>query len=810
MGQATSCLGDDRITWTVSFKDDDEKSIQLIRNGSGNQKMVAVTGANGFIGSHIVKLLLAKGYKVRGTVHHPNPHKRAQVDFLKVLPNAAKNLTLHEKDLMHDGCFDDVFQGCDCVFHLASPTLKDQRDMKEPEVDMIKIARFGTLNVLKSCKKHNVSTVVQTSSMCTAIPKTNVPSGGPPDIIYESHWADPDFLMQKGSYYAASKTLAEWDAYEFVNKMSKDSAIRLVRICPCFTVGPMLQNTVNSSMERFARICEGKHHEQIPNRSISVVDVRDTAAHHIAAYELGWPEGRFFSVTEGWPWTLVYSALKIQIPEMKCPKALSSETEHRPVRKFNKSRMKALGVTERSFHQVLCEAVEEHKRRNIISRSPVQCHRISNIPPVLARDFVKHAGYYGSVQGDSKFVIIEAISSFNENQNVSYSVYISWFFPDFKKPKVMQVMANSKASFDDGKLTVAVYGIALIFTSLGGSSSFSVDGKINGQRIKGRSFTLSVPFNHFGGTYSANDGTTVTLKFGGTNNTISLSKSPVDSPYEIVTDFIYNPSKRVFEYLEENDNETIKSRLYLNVAAGHGLRVSFVQFNPMKLPGTTKFLYLSNNWLDEMGVKQEQTGAKDLAAFAGFYEFPKKGFVSIVGKTEGTSKETVEVGINLDGTQAVVYTSFNFDNSTNTLTFPQNDNITLKFDQDSRFRRPITTVTTGQRTATNYFTPAPLSALGPFTLKGHDKANGAEYSLQITIENDVKTLAYTKNNENQFEPTTMFVYNAVEQVAVVGEYVFNLTANANKSITCAVTTRDEKGEPTGLQSVVSFFPDTIF
>jgi len=133
-----------------------------------------------------------------------------------------------------------------------------------------------------------------------------------------------------------------------VNKMTEDSAFRLVRICPSFTVGPMLQPTVNSSMERFARICAGKHHKQIPNRSISLVDVRDTAAHHIAAYEKGF-EGRFFSLTEGWPWTLVYNALKILIPEMKCPKALPKDIEHLPVRKYSKSRMKTLGVTERSF-----------------------------------------------------------------------------------------------------------------------------------------------------------------------------------------------------------------------------------------------------------------------------------------------------------------------------------------------------------------------------------------------------------------------------------------------------------------------------
>jgi len=803
MGQATSCLGDDRSTWTVSFLDDDKKSVQVIRNGSGNQKTVAVTGANGFIGSHIVKLLLAKGYKVRGTVQH---HKPALVDFLTVLPNAAKNLTLHEKDLIH-GSFDEVFQGCDCVFHLASPTLKDQREMKEPHLEMIDTARRGTMNILRSSKKTNVSTVVFTSSMCAAIPKTNAPSGGLPAVLDETYWASHDFLIKKGSYYAASKTLAEKDAVEFTN----DSAIRLVRICPSFTVGPMLQPTVNSSMERFARICAGEHHEQIPNRSISLVDVRDTAAHHIAAYEKGF-EGRFFSLTEAWPWTLVYNALKILIPEMKCPKALSNEIEHRPVRKYDKSRMKALGITERSFWQVLCEAVEEYKRTNISHDSPIQCHKISVLSGALTQFFVKHAGYYGSIQADGTFFMIETIANFEENKEVSYSVYLSWFFSGNKEPTVMQVQKISRASVADGKLAVAVYDISLTFTPSAGS--YSVQGTIAGRAINARSFNLSVPFDHLGGTYSAIDGSSVNLTFG-TNNTISFYNSDKSSdPSKIITYFIYNPTKRVFTHNEYNDKETITSELYLNAAAGNGLRATLVQFNPEKLPGTTKFFYLYPSFrpISDGGLP---TGAKDLAAFAGYYPFPSgMGWVSIVGTTAGTSKETVRVGIYIYGNlEPEEYTSFNFDNSTNTLTFPQNPKLTFKFEEEfKRFTRPITKVTTGQKiTAINYFTPAPLSALGSFTLHGSDPLGiNTKYSLQITIGNDGESLVYKKNGINVFEPTTMFEYNAVEQDAMVGEHVFNLCVNADQGISCGVTTVDKSGKPTGLQSVLSVFVQKYF
>lgn len=795
MGQATSCMGEDRSTWTVSFLDDDNKSFQLTHNGMGNPKTVAVTGANGFIGSHMVKLLLGKGYKVRGTVHHKKPEL---VDFLTLLPNAAKNLTLHEKELMHNGCFDDVFQGCDCVFHVASPTLKDQREMKEPDVEMTNTARVGTLNAMGSAAKAGVKTFFLTSSMCSAIPKTNTPSGGLPAIIDETLWANPEYLMNKRSYYAASKTLAEKAAVEFVRKMPKDSAFRLVRICPTFTVGPMLQKTrVNSSMERFARICAGKHHHQIPNRSISLVDVRDTAAHHIAAYEKGF-EGRFFSLTEGWNWTLVYDALKIMIPDMKCPKPLPNGTKHRPARKYSTSRMEALGGNMKSFMNVLSDAVEAIKDIDI-SHNAIQCHKISKIPMALIKSFRRHTGYYKSEKADGAFFMIETLANFVQNEEVTYLVFVSWFFPGYEQPKVLQVESDSSATFIGGKLILPYIDLSLTFTPL--QSSWSVQGTIASNVISAVSSVVPVPYNNFGTTFMNKDSSSsVKLTFGGTNNTITDHNGKTHS------NFTYDYTKRLFEYQEvSGTNDLIVSRMYLNAAAGHGLRLSFVEFNPDKLPGTTNFYYQSPNFTTKSG-NVSSTGARDLAAFAGFYPNVNGNgsFVSIVGKASGTSDPTVAVGICQDGSNSIEYTSFNFDKVNNTLTFPQEAELTLNFDTQEQ----NTTVTVSSpfipqpSTATNSFSPAPVSAFGPYKLTGVSPDDQTNYSLEITDG----SIVYMKNGTNVFEPTTLFEYNAVEQDAKVGEYVFNLTYNADKGISCGVTTVDESGMPTGLEAVLFAFP----
>ena len=65
-----------------------------------------MTGASGFIATHIVKQLLEAGYKVRGTVRSlTNPKK---VDPIKALcPNAAHELELVEADLNKDDCWNE-------------------------------------------------------------------------------------------------------------------------------------------------------------------------------------------------------------------------------------------------------------------------------------------------------------------------------------------------------------------------------------------------------------------------------------------------------------------------------------------------------------------------------------------------------------------------------------------------------------------------------------------------------------------------------------------------------------------------------
>ncbi|KAF5931248.1 hypothetical protein HYC85_032121 [Camellia sinensis] len=173
---------------------------------SGQGKTVCVTGGSGFIASWLVKLLLQRGYTVRASVRDPcqfslslslpllfsilaDPKK---TEHLLALDGAKERLHLFKGNLLEEGSFDSMVNGCDGVFHTASPCFVTTSD---PQKELIDPALKGTLNVLGSCTKSpTVKRVVLTSSMaaveCIGRPRT------PNEITDETWFSDPEFCKE--------------------------------------------------------------------------------------------------------------------------------------------------------------------------------------------------------------------------------------------------------------------------------------------------------------------------------------------------------------------------------------------------------------------------------------------------------------------------------------------------------------------------------------------------------------------------------------------------------------------------------------
>ena len=157
-------------------------------NLNEQEERVLVTGASGFIATHIVKLLLEEGFRVRGTVRDLSNVKK--VNPLKSLAlNAKFELELCEADLLNANSWSNAVKDCTCVIHTASPF---PNEIPRDEADLIGPAVNGTLNVLKACvNEHSkVKRVILTSSVA-AVSGAVFENGR---IFSEKDW--PDLKIQ--------------------------------------------------------------------------------------------------------------------------------------------------------------------------------------------------------------------------------------------------------------------------------------------------------------------------------------------------------------------------------------------------------------------------------------------------------------------------------------------------------------------------------------------------------------------------------------------------------------------------------------
>ncbi|KAF0696334.1 Aste57867_12893 [Aphanomyces stellatus] len=253
-------------------------------------KVVCVTGGSGFIGSHVVKTLLERGYTVHTTVRDiANVKKLAH---LKALPGATDRLKFFEADLVRDGSFDEAMQGCSAVMHTASPFFTSNTTRE----NMVDPAVQGTLTVLKACTHiPSVRRVVLTSSMAAvsvnlgALPRSHV--------YTESDWSNEEVMEKHDIWYPLSKTVAERKAHEFMKTLAAPPSFDLVVLNPTWVFGPMLQPTLNESSDQIARYLSGAL-KAIPNSFKCGVDVRDVAEAHVKAFETSAASGRYILI--GW------------------------------------------------------------------------------------------------------------------------------------------------------------------------------------------------------------------------------------------------------------------------------------------------------------------------------------------------------------------------------------------------------------------------------------------------------------------------------------------------------------------------------
>ncbi|KAM3686448.1 hypothetical protein ACJW30_10G003600 [Castanea mollissima] len=321
----------------------------------GAEKVVCVTGASGYIASWLVKLLLQRGYTVKATVRDPNDPRK--VEHLLALDGAKERLHLFKADLLEEGSFDSVVDGCNGVFHTASPVINYSAD---PQTELIEPALKGTLNVLRSCAKGpSIKRVVITSSMA-AVAFNGKPLA--PDVLIDETWFSDAALCEKSKlWYALSKTLAEVAAWKFV----KENAIDMVTINPGFVIGPLLQPTLNTSVEPILKLVNGA--KTFSNATYRWADVRDVANAHILAFESPSASGRYCLVGGVMHYYEVVKILHELFPDMNLPEKSVDDNPFVPTYQVSKERAENLGLNFTPVEVSLKDTVESLKEKKLLS-----------------------------------------------------------------------------------------------------------------------------------------------------------------------------------------------------------------------------------------------------------------------------------------------------------------------------------------------------------------------------------------------------------------------------------------------------------
>ena len=227
---------------------------------------VLVTGASGYIASHCIRVLLEKGFKVKGSVRDLKRKKIAR----KFLDNSLnkENFQFCELNLLNDNGWDKALKDCDYLIHIASPCI-----IKEPKDENVIIdpAVKGSLRALHFAKRSKVKKVVLTSSIGAML------YGNEKKICESSDWTD---ISKNVGSYIKSKTMAEKAAWNYFNNLS-NPPFTLTIINPGLVFGPVINGNSNGvSQNMILNLIRGQY-PALPDIYFSFVDVRDVAKMHV-------------------------------------------------------------------------------------------------------------------------------------------------------------------------------------------------------------------------------------------------------------------------------------------------------------------------------------------------------------------------------------------------------------------------------------------------------------------------------------------------------------------------------------------------
>ncbi|KAJ7161816.1 hypothetical protein C8R43DRAFT_991521 [Mycena crocata] len=272
-------------------------------------ELIFVTGASGFLGSHVVHQLLDKGYRVRACT------RQAKAEHLKsTYASYGDHFEIVKiTDIAHDQ-FMEALVGVDAIVHMASP----MPGRAEPET-LFEAAVNGTLNVVVQGEKAGVKRMVITSSIASV--------ANPTGSYTDQDWnpLTKEFALDSGNdmiIYSAAKTFAERALWEWADKHPH---VDVTTLNPPFFFGPFAPGfltpdfTALSSNTMFYNYLFPDGAFPWPMHHIDVRDVAQAQMRALTAPSTA-KVGRkrlIFSSPNGWPLQRTLDFIAVERPELK-------------------------------------------------------------------------------------------------------------------------------------------------------------------------------------------------------------------------------------------------------------------------------------------------------------------------------------------------------------------------------------------------------------------------------------------------------------------------------------------------------------
>lgn len=223
-----------------------------------SKQKIFITGADGFIGSHLAARLVGAGHSVRALCQYNSFGSKGWLEDID--PEMTNNMDIRHGDVRDGDFMDDLVKGCDVIFHLAA-LIAIPFSYHSPR-SYIDTNVTGTLNMLQAARRHNIESFIQTSTSEVYGTAQFVP-------ITEKH------PLQGQSPYSASKIAADQIAYSFFT--SFQTPVTIIR--PFNTYGPR-QSTRAIIPTIITQLARGERNLKLgalsPTRDFNFID--DTVA----------------------------------------------------------------------------------------------------------------------------------------------------------------------------------------------------------------------------------------------------------------------------------------------------------------------------------------------------------------------------------------------------------------------------------------------------------------------------------------------------------------------------------------------------